>query len=197
MNFSILATALAGLTALPALGTPVQIPNTKFNHATFELSLCWKGTDGKAHSCPIDDVSYIDLVTTPATFTANAVINQTSPRSSAGSLTFVKHEEDHDWWQQCQVAQQAQCKVDLILTFKFSDQFPGSPILETSNGQATNFESAKRKSIKLCDITEISAPASGQGSSGHDGDRDAPKVYVVSFSSLQFLPAPAPGPAGL
>ena len=73
--------------------------------------------------------------------------------------------------------------MDLLLTFKFSDGFPGIAIQDTTGGttQNTTLESADCKSIKLSNITEIPDPAGGQ-----DCGRDAPNVYVVSFGSLQF-----------
>jgi hypothetical protein len=186
MNVAILATALAGLTAAPALAATGTFQNPKLNHATFELSLCWKGPDGKGHSCPIDDVSYIDLLTTPVSgsqVTTDLASAPGSVNAPAGTLTFVKRGEDRGWWQQCQAAQQANCQVDLLLTFKFSDGFPGIAIQDTTGGttQNTTLESADCKSIKLSNITEIPDPAGGQ-----DCGRDAPNVYVVSFGSLQF-----------
>ena len=189
-----LALALVGASAVASFAsTPVTyLPST---NPTFTLSLSWtRGGHTFTHS--IDDVSYIDLVQpggqilgyVDAQAHQNSLIRNHTPLP--GTLTFVMTEQDHSWWLLANAAYKSNSQVDLILKVKYHDT-PAKPAdVEGANEDISSFEQGKCTIIKLAGVTDISVSGSKQYPGGFPRwfceDRDNPRVYVVTYSTLSF-----------
>jgi hypothetical protein len=137
---------------------------------------------GDTVTCPVDDVSYIDLLS-----------NTPPPQSGPGTLTFVMNEFDHDWYSKAIAAKLAKLKLDLAITVKFlPGGVPTAPLILAGTSLSFNIpvETGNSYVITLGGITGISAQASDLDAFARGGDRDDPKAYNVTFSSMQLAPKP-------
>jgi len=179
MTFSSLALALAGACAIAG---QAQTPPIPVNRPVFELAFSWKNAKGATITCPVDDVSSFDLVASAP-----------PPQSGTGTLTFVMNEFDHDWHDKVLAARVAKFKVDLAITVKFlPGGVPTTPLILAGTNLLLNIpvETSNSYVISLGGVTGLSAQASDLDAFARGGDRDDPKAYVVTYSSLLIAPKP-------